>query len=72
MEMFFWGPLLKLNEITAGVIRQFKLSTGWIQTKVDHDDKESPVLCFTSFLEVKNMVNILPFGLRDKEYSLIK
>lgn len=27
---------------------------------------------FTSFLELKNMVNILPFGLHDKEYSLIK
>lgn len=72
MEVFFWGPLLQSNDITAGVMQQFKLSAVWIQTKFNHDNKGPPVFCFTSFLEVKNMVNIPLFGLLDKAYSLIK
>lgn len=72
MEMFFWRPLLQPNDVTAGVMQQFKLSAVWMQTKFDHDNKGPPVSYFTSFLEVKNMVNIPPFGLLDKAYSLIK
>lgn len=33
---------------------------------------ESPGFYFIPFLEVKTRVNIVPFGLLDQEYSLIK
>jgi len=69
----FGGPLRTPGEITAGAVWRFKLSAVWMQTEFDRDNKKPPVaFCFTRFPEVKSMVSIPPFGLCDKDYSLIK